>query len=72
MVLLEELEDYTEIKFLKQKLQSHVDHTGSELAKEILSNWQQNSNNFLKVIPVDYKRALEARHREEKGQQLTK
>ena len=67
MVLLEELEDYTEIKFLKQKLQSHVDHTGSELAKEILSNWQQNSNNFLKVIPVDYKRALEARHREEKG-----
>lgn len=72
MVLLEELEDYTEIKFLKQKLQSHADYTGSELAKRILTNWQQNSTNFLKVIPVDYKRALEARHREEKGQQLTK
>ena len=70
MVLLEELEDYTEIKFLEEKVKSHEEHTGSALARKILTNWQVNSNNFLKVIPVDYKRALEARHREEKGQQL--
>ena len=50
MVLLEELEDYTRIGFLKQNCSLTWTTQEANLQKEILSNWRRNNNNFLKVI----------------------
>ena len=34
-------------------------HTNSEIAKQILSNWELSKRKFIKVMPIEYKRALE-------------
>lgn len=43
---------------LKQLIVNHYNYTNSQLANEILSNWQKNINQFVKVMPTDYKKAL--------------
>ncbi len=40
-------------------LKKHVRYTDSERAKEILANWQAYLPRFIKVMPVDYRMALE-------------
>lgn len=48
-----------DIKKLRRLLENHVRHTGSALAKFILDNWQTQIAFFLKVIPLEYKKALQ-------------
>jgi glutamate synthase (NADPH) large chain len=36
----------------------HQEHTGSPVAERILADWASSSEQFVKVIPRDYKRAL--------------
>lgn len=48
-----------DIKTLRCLLENHVRHTGSALAKFILDNWQTQLAFFLKVIPLEYKKALQ-------------
>jgi glutamate synthase (NADPH/NADH) large chain len=43
---------------LMQMLTNHVDYTGSETAKRILENWADYRTKFVKVMPVEYRRAL--------------
>jgi glutamate synthase domain-containing protein 3 len=59
MVELEELstEDAT---FVAQLLEEHVHYTGSERAKQLLADWEQTLSKFVKVVPVEYRRVLEA------------
>jgi glutamate synthase domain-containing protein 3 len=38
----------------------HAAHTGSPLARELLENWQWEQGRFLKVFPMEYRRALGA------------
>ena len=45
---------------LYQLIQSHFQHTGSTKAEEILDNWELYRPKFVKVMPVEYKKALEA------------
>lgn len=40
-------------------IEDHSNYTQSEKAGELLSNWEENLKHFVKVIPTDYKRALE-------------
>jgi glutamate synthase (ferredoxin) len=56
-----ELEDLGEDDFetLLGLLQNHLDYTKSPQASYILSDWPKSSNKFIKVMPTDYKRALE-------------
>ncbi len=56
-----ELEDpqQSDIESLQVPLQNHLDYTKSPKAKAILENWSKSSKNFIKVMPTDYKRALE-------------
>ena len=56
-----ELEDLTQQdrETLQKLLENHVDYTGSAKAKTILDAWPDSSNCFIKVMPTDYKRALE-------------
>ncbi len=43
-----------------QLVQNHFLHTGSTRAKEILDNWETFRPKFVKVMPVEYRKALEA------------
>jgi glutamate synthase domain-containing protein 3 len=55
------LETEEEIVELKQKIQKHLDFTGSFNAKRILESWETSYKKFIKVMPRDYKRVLIAR-----------
>ena len=54
-------EDASEAKALIEK---HLNYTGSTVAAYILDNWQTARNQFVKVMPRDYKRVLEERKAE--------
>ena len=43
---------------LKDLITRHSDYTDSAVAKEILDNWETESQKFVKVMPTDYKRVL--------------
>ncbi len=46
-------------EFLRAKIERHLEYTGSAVAERILADWKGSLKKFVKVIPVDYKRALE-------------
>ena len=56
-----ELEDLTQqdIETVEQLLHNHKDYTKSAKAAAILEDWPESSKKFIKVMPTDYKRALE-------------
>ena len=60
MVGLEILEDAEEINDLYQMIQRHADYTGSEKASKVLAYWEEMVPKFVKVMPKDYKRVLQA------------
>nr|WP_244953805.1 glutamate synthase large subunit [Stappia indica] len=49
---------------LRQIISNHIAHTGSAWAQEILEKWDEFRPKFVKVMPVEYRRAL--REMEEK------
>jgi len=57
-------------KILHQLIVRHVHYTNSTRGKEILDNWDASLEKFVKVIPVDYKRALAEREAEQKTKQV--
>ncbi|MEN8167846.1 MAG: glutamate synthase-related protein, partial [Pseudomonadota bacterium] len=44
---------------LKQLIEKHLHYTNSEVAKRILDNWGSYLPRFVKVMPVEYRRALQ-------------
>jgi glutamate synthase (ferredoxin) len=60
MVGLETLEDVEEINDLYQIIQRHADYTGSQKASKVLASWEEMVPKFVKVMPKDYKRVLQA------------
>ncbi|MDD1648945.1 MAG: glutamate synthase large subunit [Methylococcaceae bacterium] len=44
-------------------IEKHRRYTGSEKARRILEEWDQYASRFVKVMPVDYRLALEKIHR---------
>jgi len=44
---------------LQQLITRHMQYTGSGRAKQILDNWEEFRPKFVKVMPVDYRRALQ-------------
>lgn len=63
MVLLERLEDAEEINEVERMLRRHAQYTNSERARLILARWEELVPRFVKVMPKDYKRVLEALER---------
>jgi glutamate synthase (NADPH/NADH) large chain len=43
---------------LRQLIANHLKHTGSTRAREILDDWEASKARFVKVMPVEYRRAL--------------
>ena len=50
-----------------QLISNHMHYTGSGRAKEILDNWETFRPKFVKVMPVEYRRALEDMERMRMG-----
>jgi glutamate synthase (NADPH/NADH) large chain len=59
MVELSGLEDPEDERLVKHLIQKHVYWTGSAYAQGILDDWEERRGRFIKVLPVEYKRALE-------------
>ena len=60
MVTLRDLEDEEEIAAGKDMIWRHALHTDSRRAWKILSNWDEMWPLFVKVLPKDYERMLQA------------
>ncbi len=58
MVDLESVIDDNDICELRTLLENHVKYTGSEKAKLVLDNWEEELPKFVKVFPIEYKRVL--------------
>lgn len=56
MVSLETVDTDEESLELKALITEHFDATGSDVASDLLSDWNNNVKRFVKVMPVDYKR----------------
>jgi glutamate synthase (ferredoxin) len=65
MVELGPLEDLAEQEEIRQIIRRHAENTGSDRATEILEDWSASVTRFVKVLPRDYKRMLEAIQRVE-------
>jgi len=64
MVELEELVEEDEQKFVQKLIKSHKDYTDSPVAARLLKNWDEAAARIIKVMPVDYKKALERLEKE--------
>ena len=60
MVSLEELEDPDEIEEIWKLIQRHQAYTKSKRAAKVLSSWRKLVPRFVKVMPKDYQRVLQA------------
>ncbi len=59
MVDIEPVMDEEDNKLLYNLISNHVNLTGSEHASRILRDWTEMLPQFVKVMPIDYKKALE-------------
>ena len=62
MVGLEQLDD-NDIATIKAMIEQHSEYTGSSRATVALINWERCKSCFVKVMPMDYKRVLQALER---------
>jgi glutamate synthase (ferredoxin) len=60
MVDLDELIDDEDCQTVKTLLTKHINFTKSTVAKNILNNWDHYQSKFIKIMPKDYKRVLNA------------
>ncbi|HTS18083.1 MAG TPA: glutamate synthase large subunit [Verrucomicrobiae bacterium] len=63
MVGLEKLTDPEEIQEVRAMIQRHVEFTNSERGRKILDLWEEMTPKFVKVMPKDYRRVIEATQR---------
>jgi len=59
MVILEAINS-DDSSWLRELLSRYLDETKSDLAERLLNDWNSSTEHFVKVVPVDYKRVLEA------------
>ncbi|MDT8428711.1 MAG: glutamate synthase large subunit [Pseudomonadales bacterium] len=58
---LEALHEQADIDQLKELISRHLHYTESSVAQQLLDNWKQSIQQFVKVMPTDYKRVLAER-----------
>jgi glutamate synthase (NADPH) large chain len=61
MVELESVVEESDLWLLNGLIEDHVRFTASPLGRRVLDNWQHLVARFVKVMPTDYKRVLQAR-----------
>ena len=68
MVELDPLSESQEIDDVLHMITRHKEYTGSPRAAEILANWDQEIGRFVKVIPAEYKLALQRREEDKESE----
>ena len=69
MVELEALEE-ADLTTLRRLIKNHSLYTNSPLAKRILEDWENQQKHFIKVMPTDYKKALQRLSEEKQIEEL--
>ena len=59
LVLFDEI-NTEDVKLLQDLVEKHYAYTGSRIALKLITDWNEALSHFIKVMPVDYKRVLEA------------
>jgi glutamate synthase (NADPH/NADH) large chain len=59
MVELSLIEESSSRKELHELVRKHYHHTGSRLAGEMLDNWDKFIDEFIQIVPIEYKRVLQ-------------
>ncbi|MBX3225814.1 MAG: glutamate synthase large subunit [Labilithrix sp.] len=60
MVEIEDLKDADDLELVKKLLEEHVHRTSSVRALAVLASWPMSARRMRKVIPIEYKKVLEA------------
>ena len=68
---LESVEEDEDIAELRELIEHHREYTGSPVAERILDAWPEILGEFVKVMPVDYKRVLRERRRHDEEMEAT-
>jgi glutamate synthase (ferredoxin) len=63
MVQLFPLSNPAETAEVRRLLERHVEYTGSTRARALLDNWPTTVSRFIRVVPNDYRRVMEAQAR---------
>ena len=58
MVQLEAVQEEQDVAELREMIQKHLEYTGSAVAARVLEQWPEVLAEFVKVMPIDYKRVL--------------
>jgi glutamate synthase domain-containing protein 2/glutamate synthase domain-containing protein 1/glutamate synthase domain-containing protein 3 len=61
MVRLVDAEEDADGDIVRALLEHHLAYTGSPVAEDILESWPVSLSRFVKVLPLDYERAMSAR-----------
>ena len=48
-----------DIDLIRKLTEDHYSYTSSKFAEHLINNWKKESNNFVKIMPIEYKLALE-------------
>ncbi|MFN8207444.1 MAG: glutamate synthase large subunit [Bacteroidales bacterium] len=59
LVELSSVDDRSDIIELQTMINNHLQYTSSKLAEQILSSWDEYLPQFVKVVPLEYKKVLE-------------
>jgi glutamate synthase (NADPH/NADH) large chain len=59
MVEISLVDDKLDRKELHELVRQHYLYTGSNLARMLLDDWSRSVDDFVKVIPIEYKHVLE-------------
>jgi glutamate synthase domain-containing protein 3 len=59
MVDLEPLTDPEDMATVRELVEKHTRYTGSTVGKRVLDRWNELVPTFVKVMPRDYRRALD-------------
>ncbi|MGE3178310.1 MAG: glutamate synthase large subunit, partial [Vicinamibacterales bacterium] len=60
MVDIERLDDPADVAAVEALIRQHLACTGSRVAERVLARWRESVATFVKVMPRDYKRVLQA------------
>ncbi|MEO5657547.1 MAG: glutamate synthase large subunit [Nitrospiria bacterium] len=61
MVELEPLREEADLTVLRDLIRRHAEYTGSRKARTILDRWAATLPRFVKVVPIEYRKVMEAR-----------
>jgi glutamate synthase (NADPH) large chain len=69
MVEIEPLAD-ADLEYLQMMVRKHVHFTASAVGQRVLDRWEELSAKFVKIMPIDYKRALAELERQREQEQV--